>query len=124
MYKWEIVANRIRALARKKRLSILGDLEAGGADSKVDSKGIENGIYSFSLAKIADYLGCSVDYLLGRTAISNSHLFVDENDIADANLSKFIRKYKRLNTAQRMELIALVQKVKRQAQDNTDEKTI
>ena len=25
------------------------------------------GMSSFALAKIADYLGCSVDYLLGRT---------------------------------------------------------
>nr|DAK92760.1 MAG TPA: putative transposon-related DNA-binding protein [Caudoviricetes sp.] len=25
------------------------------------------GMYSFSLAKIADFLNCSVDYLLGRT---------------------------------------------------------
>lgn len=31
------------------------------------------GMASFSLAKIADYLDCSVDYLLGRTDNPNSH---------------------------------------------------
>ena len=33
------------------------------------------GMASFSLAKIADYLDCSVDYLLGRTDNPNSHKF-------------------------------------------------
>ncbi len=31
------------------------------------------GLSSFSLAKIADYLDCSVDYLLGRTKDPCSH---------------------------------------------------
>jgi hypothetical protein len=31
------------------------------------------GMASFSLAKIADYLDCSVDYLLGRTDNPDSH---------------------------------------------------
>ena len=33
----------------------------------------KTGIASFSLAKIADYLDCSVDYLLGRTDNPISH---------------------------------------------------
>lgn len=33
----------------------------------------EKGLASFSLAKIADFLGCSVDYLLGRTDNPAAH---------------------------------------------------
>ena len=94
MYKWQTVVDKIRAVARKKRISILTALEAAGSDPNADTKVIENGMYSFNPARIADCLGCSVDYLLGRSEIPNSYLCVDSKDIADANLLELIRKYK------------------------------
>lgn len=45
------------------------DLNINALSQITDKKGLS----SFSLAKIADYLDCSVDYLLGRTDNPESH---------------------------------------------------
>ncbi|QSX05443.1 helix-turn-helix transcriptional regulator [Sedimentibacter sp. zth1] len=69
MYESNFIANRIKAIAKKKNMQIkllldkcnlskntLSSMQSGGSTPK-----------SENLAKIADYLDCSVDYLLGRT---------------------------------------------------------
>lgn len=69
MYNSNNIAKRIKAVARKNDVLIkelvescslnknaLSSMQCGGSIPKADN-----------LAKIADYLGCSVDYLLGRT---------------------------------------------------------
>lgn len=67
MYNAQEMTVRIKLIAKKKGISLkvmLPELNLGiNALQHISEKGIA----SFSLAKIADYLDCSVDYLLGRT---------------------------------------------------------
>ena len=76
----------IKKIAKNKNISIatlLSNCELNkNTLSSMTSRG--SWIQSDSLAKIADYLGCSVDYLLGRTDDPESHIdklsFLDERD--------------------------------------------
>ena len=67
MYKSNNVAERIKLVAKAKRIPVnkmLEDIDLGRntmSNFKTSMPKADN------LAKIADYLGCSVDYLLGRT---------------------------------------------------------
>lgn len=68
MYSAQFLANRIKQLAKEKNTLVRDllescDLSINTISQMTDKKGVS----SFSLAKIADYLDCSVDYLLGRT---------------------------------------------------------
>lgn len=69
MYNSNNVANKIRDLAKFKKVTVKKLLEDVGlgfntmANMKTSMPKADN------LAKIADYLDCSVDYLLGRTDI-------------------------------------------------------
>jgi len=69
MYESTLIAERIKLIAKQKKCSILdmlrecelskntlSSMQSGGSTPK-----------SENLARIADYLDCSVDYLLGRT---------------------------------------------------------
>ncbi len=74
MYIAQDTKNRIKLLCKSKKISMetmLIDCSLGvNAIRQInDTKGMA----SFSLARIADYLDCSVDYLLGRTNNPNSH---------------------------------------------------
>jgi transcriptional regulator with XRE-family HTH domain len=68
MYNAELLKTRIKGLCKVRNVSIKEMLSVCGlsinAVSQINDAG---GMYSFSLARIADYLDCSVDYLLGRT---------------------------------------------------------
>ena len=68
MYSAQITKDRIKHLSKSQKVNmedILSSCNLGvNAIRQInDTKGMA----SFSLAKIADYLDCSVDYLLGRT---------------------------------------------------------
>lgn len=68
VYSAEVLSDRIKALARKRGVMLKDvlsacDLNINSLSQMSDKKGLS----SFSLAKIADYLDCSVDYLLGRS---------------------------------------------------------
>ena len=68
MQSAQLTKDRIKMLCKEKKIKMedmLSDLSLGiNAVRQInDSKGMA----SFSLAKIADYLDVSVDYLLGRT---------------------------------------------------------
>lgn len=68
MYSAQITKDRIKELCKEKKINMeamLSFCELGvNAIRQInDTKGMA----SYSLAKIADYLDCSVDYLLGRT---------------------------------------------------------
>ncbi len=70
MYCAQITKDRIKNECKNKKINMekmLVECELGvNAIRQInDAKGMA----SFSLAKIADYLDCSVDYLLGRTDI-------------------------------------------------------
>ncbi len=68
MYNSHNIATNIKTTAKGKNVIIkqmLLDCELGSNTMSAMYHG--KSIASDSLAKIADYLGCSVDYLLGRT---------------------------------------------------------
>ena len=68
MYNSQEIATRIKQLAREKKISLkamLKECELGINAISQMAKGKD--MLSKNLAKIADYLDCSVDYLLGRT---------------------------------------------------------
>ena len=68
MYDSHNIATSIKAPAKEKNIIIkqmLSDCELGSNTMSAMYHG--KSIASDSLAKIADYLDCSVDYLLGRT---------------------------------------------------------
>lgn len=67
MYNSQELVRNIKSLAKSKKVSTKQmlldcDLNVNALNQMSDKKGIS----SFSLAKIADYLDTSVDYLLGR----------------------------------------------------------
>lgn len=68
MYVTQDIANRIKVCLKKNNTStkeMLSSLEMGINAISEFSKGKQ--MSCISLARIADYLNCSVDYLLGRT---------------------------------------------------------
>ena len=68
MYDSQEIANRIKTQAKNKKIAIgsmLSDLTLGINLISHLAKG--QNITAVNLARIADYLNCSVDYLLGRT---------------------------------------------------------
>lgn len=68
MYTAQITINRIQSLIKEKGLTQKSVLADCGINENTLKRMTDNkGISSFYLAKIADYLDCSVDYLLGRT---------------------------------------------------------
>lgn len=68
MYNSQNLVSRIKKKAKEKNILIRDMLTACdlsiNAISQISDK---KGLSCFSLARIADYLDCSVDYLLGRT---------------------------------------------------------
>ena len=69
MYNSQIVAIRIKNLAKINKIIIKDMLDECGLSKNALSSMNAGGSMpkSENLAKIADYLNCSVDYLLGRT---------------------------------------------------------
>lgn len=68
MYDNQDMASRIKSRAKFKNIAMkdmLSDLELGINLVSHLAKG--QNIAAINLARIADYLDCSVDYLLGRT---------------------------------------------------------
>ena len=74
MYIAQKTKDRIKLICKTKKINANQMLEACslGANA-IQQINDTKGMASFSLAKIADYLDCSVDYLLGRTDNPNSH---------------------------------------------------
>ncbi len=74
MYTSEITIERVQGLIRSKNLIQKDVLFKCGLSENILKKMSDGrGISSFYLAKIADELDCSVDYLLGRTENVKSH---------------------------------------------------
>lgn len=74
MYNTQEIANRIKNRAKEKNCSLkilLSELQLGINSISHLAKG--QLVSYMSIAKIADYLDCSVDYLLGRTTDPESH---------------------------------------------------
>ncbi len=67
MYNSNNVAERIKELSKKRGVSVKKLLEDVGLGFNTMANMKTSMPKSDNLAKIADYLDCSVDYLLGRT---------------------------------------------------------
>lgn len=68
MYVTQDIANRIKSRLKSQHINMkemLSDLDMGINAISEFAKGKQ--MSCIALARIADYLGCSVDYLLGRT---------------------------------------------------------
>ncbi|MCI8629731.1 MAG: helix-turn-helix transcriptional regulator [Firmicutes bacterium] len=75
MYEANNIAQRIKYLAKEEKVQLKIMLESCNLSKNTLSSMLSGGSTpkSENLAKIADYLDCSVDYLLGRTDNPNSH---------------------------------------------------
>ncbi len=68
MYNSFNIAQRIKSTAKTKGVSIKEVLEKAGLGFNTMSNMKTSMPKADNIAKIADYLGCSVDYLLGTTS--------------------------------------------------------
>lgn len=68
-YESVAIAERIKFLAKQQKIQIRAMLDECGLSKNTLSSMLSGGSTpkSENLARIADYLDCSVDYLLGRT---------------------------------------------------------
>ncbi len=107
MYISADVADRIKELAKEKNIPIkqlLENAELGFntmANMKTSMPKADN------LAKIADRLGCSVDYLLGRTNIKKIPTESSRDDRADME-REFAELFALLTPEQKAEIIAFL----------------
>lgn len=85
MYYPANVAERIKFLAKNKKISVKQMLEDCEMNKNVLSTMLSRGSMpkADNVARIADYLDCSVDYLLGRTEDPQSH---KAHSVMDDNL--------------------------------------
>lgn len=107
MYNSQTLVENIKALAKSKNVLVKEmlidcDLNVNALNQMSDKKGIS----SFSLAKIADYLDVSVDYLLGQTEIP-------EIDPANKLQSDFFKIFQNLPFEEQVNLMNIaIQKAK------------
>lgn len=87
MYISAYTAERIKQIAKIKNITIKVMLSECGLNKNTLSSMLSRGswLQANSLAKIADYLDCSVDYLLGRTDVvevnKETKRYIDTKDI-------------------------------------------
>lgn len=118
MYNSQDIAYRIKLRAKDKGYSISAVLSACDLGKNTISK-ISQGtdILTLNFAKIADYLDCSVDYLLGRTDIPEIN-----KPSEDVRIFKIAardgEKEIELTAAQRAEIARIVENSKND--DNSD----
>lgn len=88
MYTAQNLVNNIKYIAKKKNILIRDILkDCGLSVNAINTISDKKGLSSFSLAKIADYLDCSVDYLLGRT--DTKRLVDIPDDVLDTIIAKY-----------------------------------
>lgn len=125
MYFSHEVSERIRKLAHRKGISIKKILDTCELNINTISKKSESGMASFSLAKIADCLDCSVDYLLCRTENPNAHKThtsdVSISPYTDQQLIDIIDIYKQLDNVGKAKLLVEADRIKNinNLEDNT-----
>lgn len=121
MYVAQELADRIRYLARKKGIG-QGELlkKCGCNTNMLNQISADKGISSFSLAKIADELDCSVDYLLCRTEnpdLQSIRPDNSENDTSDRQLANIIKIYQQLDEVGRAKLLVAADALKNSKTD-------
>ena len=101
------IAERIKLCAKQKGVTVKTALQNAGVGEKmVSNMSGKKGSYpqSDKLAKIADYLNCSVDYLLGREEKEKATVFSVENS-SDPKKAQLIRNYELLNNEGQQDLL-------------------
>ena len=93
MYDSKDIALRIKLLAKQKNIAISEMLEKIGLSKNTMNNFKTSTPKADNLAKIADYLNCSVDYLLGRTYDPNLYFI---NDSSIKNNPNLMKRYKLL----------------------------
>lgn len=91
MYSTQDIAQRIKNTAKEKNITIsqlLSNCKLGQNTVAKMSNGAD--ILTLSIVKIADGLGCSVDYLLGRT--NNGTEIVIDNSSMENKLFEYLNK--------------------------------
>lgn len=74
MYTSDDLSSRIDMQIKEKKIKKISMLtECGCNRNTLTQMTDKKGLSCFTLARIADYLDCSVDYLLGRTDDPQSH---------------------------------------------------
>ena len=128
MYTAQITIERIQKIIKLKGLvqkNVLAD--CGLSENTLKSMTDNRGMASFNLARIADYLDVSVDYLLGRTDepelknVSNVIRIKGNNahNISNINMGKassedideVVEMLKNLTLVQRSEVILMINKM-------------
>lgn len=100
MYNAQIVISRIQSLIKEQGLVQKNVLTECGINENTLKRMTDNkGMSSFYLARIADRLNCSVDYLLGRT---------DNQDDYSAELKEIQRILESLSVREKTELMTLI----------------
>lgn len=119
MYIQQEISERIKSQAKKKNVVLKDMLKNIGTGVNLIShlsKGQE--ISYLTLAKIADYLDCSVDYLLCRTENPNAHK-THANDAAvnpydDRQLMDIINIYKRLDSVGKAKALVAIDAISKE----------
>lgn len=122
MYDSQVIADRIKTKAKSRGCTVkemLADLGLGGSALLQLSKG--HGMSYLNLAKIADYLNCPVDYLLGRTEDSTPErrIIVKESfhsspDPAQNTMTnQFMKLFEELDFEDQVQLMGLAVKMKK-----------
>ena len=102
MYNSQNLVENIKAIAKSKNILVKEmltdcDLNVNALNQMSDKKGIS----SFSLAKIADYLDVSIDYLLGRTCIS-------EIEKIDSMTQILIKHFNKLSPQDKIDFLNMI----------------
>lgn len=97
MYNAQTTKDRIKSMCKLKKINMENMLsECALGVNAIRQINDTKGMASFSLAKIADYLDCSVDYLLGRdtdTALTEKQKWlIDAYDNLDEEYQRLIDK--------------------------------
>ena len=115
MYISDNVADRIKILAKNKKVSIKKVLDEAGLSFNTMANMKNSMPKADNLAKIADCLDCSVDYLLGRTdiptinssQISNDNIITEEhNEIISAEDIEILELIRKLPLIKRVKFIS------------------
>lgn len=131
MYEAHQIAERIKTTAKSKNITIKVMLEECGLSKNTLSSMSSGGSTpkSENLARIADYLNCSVDYLLGRVdtpngtySINNQNTTVNgtQTNVINGNVSvsknsdslteRFLEKFEMLSFEEKIDTIQYVNK--------------
>lgn len=93
MYNSQKIADRIKELTKTRNISVKQLLEEVGLGFNTMSNMKSSMPKADNLAKIADYLSCSVDYLLGRSDDPNMIVNISDNNQSNVNGNNSIQVF-------------------------------